>query len=120
MILNLFVSVFVTIFLIIFEKCSKIKIFVFQLNEISVIQNVGSNMTNGLLGFGGYAGNLPLALEMKPVSPTSEKQMSPPRHRNTPPLWDLHYERKPAGGDERMECQSPPSHVPPRGEGLAA
>lgn len=94
--------------------------FLLQLNEISVIQNVGSNMTNGLLGFGGYGGVLPL--DMKPGSPTMEKQpMASPR---TPPLWDLHYERKPPLGppEERMECQSPPSRVPsaPRGEGLAA
>ncbi|KAG8290768.1 Sal-like protein 1 [Homalodisca vitripennis] len=84
-----------------------------KLNEISVIQNVGSNMTNGLLGFGGYGASLPS--EMKPGSPGSEKQpMASPR---TPPLWDLHYERKPPHGAPE-ECQSPP-HVT-RGEGLAA
>jgi len=87
-----------------------------KLNEISVIQNVGSNMSNGLLGFGGYGAGIP-AIEMKPGSPGSDKQpLASPRMRGTPPLWDLHYERKPPS-DERMDCQSP--HVP-RGEGLAA
>ncbi|XP_054282839.1 homeotic protein spalt-major-like isoform X3 [Macrosteles quadrilineatus] len=83
-----------------------------KLNEISVIQNVGSNMSNGLLGFGGYR-----ALEMKPGSPGSEKQpLGSPQHRSTPPLWDLHYDRKPPTAPD-----SPPAHVPPpRGEGLAA
>uniref|UniRef100_A0A1B6CWS3 C2H2-type domain-containing protein n=1 Tax=Clastoptera arizonana TaxID=38151 RepID=A0A1B6CWS3_9HEMI len=97
-----------------------------KLNEISVIQNVGNNMSNGLLGFGGYGSGV-MSNEMKPNSPVSDKQpMSPPRHRTTPPLWDLHYERKPqhAPPDEQMDvCTSPPapSHVaPPRGEGLAA
>lgn len=83
-------------------------------------------MSNGLLGFSAY-GSGAMSSDIKPNSPISDKQpISPPRHRVTPPLWDLHYDRKPqhAPSDEQMEvCTSPPapSHVaPPRGEGLAA
>lgn len=89
-----------------------------------MIQNVGNNMNNGLIGFGGYGGGMPG--DMKPGSPMSDKPISPPGHRRTPPLWDLHFERKPqqTTSEEQMEvCTSPstPSHVaPPRGEGLAA
>lgn len=84
-----------------------------------MIQNVGSNISNGMLGFGGYGGSMPS--EMKPGSPMSDKQPTmSPRHRATPPLWDLHYERKGPAAEDQMDCQSPPGHVPPRSEGLAA
>ncbi|XP_072154054.1 sal-like protein 3 isoform X2 [Bemisia tabaci] len=98
-----------------------------KLNEISVIQNVGSNVTNGLLGFGAYGG---LHSGMKtPPSPLSEKPAhSPLQHLGTPPgLWDLHFNRKSPNenSEDQMDCPPsppPPGHVPPppRGEGLAA
>ncbi|RZF37148.1 hypothetical protein LSTR_LSTR015338 [Laodelphax striatellus] len=94
-----------------------------KLNEISVIQNVNSNVGNGLLSFGGYGGGgggggggSLGAADMKPSSPMSDKQ--PMTSPNTPPLWDLHYDRKPPPS-EPSPPPAAPSHVP-RGEGLAA
>ncbi|XP_075213431.1 homeotic protein spalt-major-like [Lycorma delicatula] len=103
-----------------------------KLNEISVIQNVNSNMSNGLLNFSGFGGGPGIGnSDIKPGSPGSDKTtITSPCQRTTPPLWDLHYERKPMTTSEtQMDvCPSPPPPPPPptthvttqRGEGLAA
>jgi hypothetical protein len=77
----------------------------FQINEISVIQNVNSNVNNRILSgfgnFGGGGGSFPGGDMMKPEpggTAADNKQMpSPPSHHiRTPPLWDLHYDRQSA------------------------
>lgn len=85
-------------------------------------------MSNGLLNFSGFGGSQSLgSTDMKPGSPGSDKpSISSPCQRTTPPLWDLHYDRKPMTSSEtQMDvCPSPPPPPPhvatQRGEGLAA
>ncbi|VVC41722.1 Zinc finger C2H2-type [Cinara cedri] len=69
-----------------------------KINEISVIQNVNSNVNNRILGgFGNFGGaSFPDMMKQEPGI-AADKQMSPPSHHiRTSPLWDLHYDRQPA------------------------
>lgn len=79
-----------------------------KINEISVIQNVNSNVNNRILsGFGNFGGGgtFPGDMMKQEQSIAADKQnnvmpssSSPPPHHNmrTPPLWDLHYDRQTA------------------------
>lgn len=71
-----------------------------QINEISVIQNVNSNVSNRILsGFGNFGGTFPGDMMKTEPGTTSDKQndMSPPSHHmRTPPLWDMHFDRQSA------------------------
>ncbi|XP_022172977.1 sal-like protein 3 isoform X1 [Myzus persicae] len=78
-----------------------------KINEISVIQNVNSNVNNRILsGFGNFGGGVTFPGDMMKQEPSiaTDKQnhvmsssSSPPSHHiRTPPLWDLHYDRQTA------------------------
>lgn len=77
------------------------------MNEISVIQNVNSNVTNRILsGFGNFGGGGSFPGDMMNQEPSiasdnqnnvmSSSSSPPSNHIRTPPLWDLHYDRQSA------------------------
>uniref|UniRef100_A0A8D8QHV3 Homeotic protein spalt-major n=2 Tax=Cacopsylla melanoneura TaxID=428564 RepID=A0A8D8QHV3_9HEMI len=92
-----------------------------KLNEISVIQNVTSNMSNGLINFTSTFGtaNLPESLK-RSMSPLSDKPLSPgAHHRGTSPLWEIKQNGTGNHSDDQIDvCPSP--RLSSQREGLAA
>ncbi|XP_065211645.1 homeotic protein spalt-major isoform X2 [Planococcus citri] len=104
-----------------------------KLNEMSGMQNVSANLTNGFFPFGGGNGGSYTASlnELKrppsPISPTlpninTSRHLNSDSHSAASSPWNLHFERKTI--DESVEtCTPSPPHQsqhPTHGEGLAA